>query len=267
MGGFFNGTPPIRFTGTRVIPSNTLTWAIATYDGAHLRTYIADGDGTNLVLDNSRAQTGTVDTGATITGIDENLVVGAKHRKGHAPGWHGTRECRGLLQRHDVAVHRVRHRAHAERDLLGHLGLRPERQAGPRSGALHPEVGHEQQRQPDRAVQGFVDAGNVPAGSTYNVTVTTRRNPNRVHSRYRTQRQDQSRSRRRLHDRRRLRRGKLHHELDVDWVPGGRRLLHGHLAQHELRRRMGRRGQVHDRCLGVRDVPLLVVPGAGLGDR
>jgi hypothetical protein len=81
-GGYFNGKAH-ALTGVRVIPNMTLTWAIATYDGAHLTTYVANGDGTNLVLDNSVAQTGTVATGATITGIDENLVVGAKHRKGH----------------------------------------------------------------------------------------------------------------------------------------------------------------------------------------
>jgi Concanavalin A-like lectin/glucanases superfamily len=92
VGGFFNGKSVDNFTGTRVIPSNTLTWAIATYDGAHLTTYIADGDGSNLALDASRAQTGTVNTGATITGVDENLVVGAKHRRGHAPGGSGTNE-------------------------------------------------------------------------------------------------------------------------------------------------------------------------------
>ena len=66
--------------------------AVATYDGAHLRTYVADGDGTNLALDRSVAQTGTLDTGATITGVDEKLVVGAKHRKGHAPGGSGASE-------------------------------------------------------------------------------------------------------------------------------------------------------------------------------
>jgi hypothetical protein len=81
-GGYFNGKAR-ALTGTRVIPSKTLTWAIATYDGAHLKTYIADGDGRNLILDNSVSQTGTLNTGATITGVDENLVVGAKHRKGH----------------------------------------------------------------------------------------------------------------------------------------------------------------------------------------
>jgi hypothetical protein len=81
-GAYFNGTAR-ALTGTRVIPNKVLTWAIATYDGAFLRTFIADGDGSNLVLDNSREQTGTVATGATITGIDEDLVVGAKHRKGH----------------------------------------------------------------------------------------------------------------------------------------------------------------------------------------
>jgi Concanavalin A-like lectin/glucanases superfamily len=92
VGGFFNGKSVDTFTGTRVIPSNTLMWAVATYDGAHLSTYIADGDGQNLVVDASRAQTGTLNTGATITGIDENLVVGAKHRRGHAPGGSGTNE-------------------------------------------------------------------------------------------------------------------------------------------------------------------------------
>ena len=64
VGGFFHGNAADTFTGTRVIPGNTLTWAVATYDGAHLRTYVADGDGTNLVLDRSVAQTGTLDTGA-----------------------------------------------------------------------------------------------------------------------------------------------------------------------------------------------------------
>jgi hypothetical protein len=83
VGGYFNGKAR-ALTGTRVIPSKTLTWAIGTYDGAYLKTYVADGDGRNLVLDNSVAQTGTVTTGATITGIDENLVVGAKHRMGHS---------------------------------------------------------------------------------------------------------------------------------------------------------------------------------------
>jgi hypothetical protein len=92
VGGFFNGSSVDNFTGNRVIPSNTLMWAIATYDGAHLTTYVANGDGSNLALDKSVAQTGTLNTGATITGVDENLVVGAKHRMGHAPGGSGTNE-------------------------------------------------------------------------------------------------------------------------------------------------------------------------------
>lgn len=81
-GGYFNGTAH-ALTGLRVIPNQTLTWAIATYDGTQLKTYFADADGKSLVLDSSAPQTGTVATGATITGIDENLVVGAKHRRGH----------------------------------------------------------------------------------------------------------------------------------------------------------------------------------------
>ncbi len=81
-GGYFNGEAH-ALTGLQAIPNKTLTWAIATYDGSQLKTFVADADGKNLVLDSTRAQTGTVATGATITGIDENLVVGAKHRKGH----------------------------------------------------------------------------------------------------------------------------------------------------------------------------------------
>jgi hypothetical protein len=92
VGGFFNGNAVDSFTGTRVIPGNVLTWAVATYDGGHLRTYVADGDGANLALDRSVAQTGAVNTGSTITGVDENLVVGAKHRKGHGPGGSGANE-------------------------------------------------------------------------------------------------------------------------------------------------------------------------------
>ena len=43
-GGYFNGSAH-AVTGLRAIPSKTLTWAIATYDGAQLKTFIADGDG------------------------------------------------------------------------------------------------------------------------------------------------------------------------------------------------------------------------------
>jgi len=82
VGGYFNGVAH-SLTGIHAIPNKILTWAIGTYDGANLKTYVANGDGSNLVLDNSGPRTGTVATGATITGIDENLVVAAKHRMGH----------------------------------------------------------------------------------------------------------------------------------------------------------------------------------------
>jgi hypothetical protein len=85
VGGFFNGTARDTFTGTRVVPGDTRTWAVATYDGAHLTTYVADGDWTNLALDTSVAQTGTLDTGATITGVDENLVVAPSTARGTPP--------------------------------------------------------------------------------------------------------------------------------------------------------------------------------------
>src|SRR5580765_5123491 len=67
VGGYFNGSAH-SLTGTHVIPNKTLTWAIGTYDGTNLKTYIANGDGSNLILDNSGPRTGTVSTGATITG-------------------------------------------------------------------------------------------------------------------------------------------------------------------------------------------------------
>jgi hypothetical protein len=54
VGGFFNGNSTDTYRD-QVIPSNTLTWAVATYDGARC-AYIAHGDGTHLVLDNSRAR-------------------------------------------------------------------------------------------------------------------------------------------------------------------------------------------------------------------
>lgn len=82
VGGYFNGVAH-SLTGIHAIPNKSLTWAIGTYDGVNLKTYVANGDGSNLVLDNSGPRTGTVATGATITGIDENLVVAAKHRMGH----------------------------------------------------------------------------------------------------------------------------------------------------------------------------------------
>jgi hypothetical protein len=79
-GAYFNGTAR-ALTGTRVIPHNTLVWAIATYDGAQLKTYVANGDGSNLVLDSSKAQAGTVATGATITGIVRRAFPNATDRR------------------------------------------------------------------------------------------------------------------------------------------------------------------------------------------
>ena len=81
-GGYFGGGGGDLYLGTNPIPSGTTVIVAAVYDGAHLSTYIANGDGSNLRLDQSVAKTGTLATGATKTGVDENLVVGAKHTKG-----------------------------------------------------------------------------------------------------------------------------------------------------------------------------------------
>ena len=53
-------------------PSTTPIWAIATYDGAHLRTYVARGDGTHLALDRSVARTGTLNTAPGGSGTNED---------------------------------------------------------------------------------------------------------------------------------------------------------------------------------------------------
>jgi len=86
VGGYFAGTAMDTFTGTTPIVPFQWTHTAATYDGANLRTYV------NGNLDQTVAQTGATSTGATITGIDEKLVVGAKHRLGHAAGGTGTAE-------------------------------------------------------------------------------------------------------------------------------------------------------------------------------
>ena len=164
---------PRALTGTRVIPNKTLTWAIATYDGAHLKTYIADGDGSNLVLDNSVAQTGTVATGATITGIDENLVVGAKHRMGHLVDGTGTENLEGFFNG-TMSRFIVFNTALTQSEIASVIsGSVPSGKPGPVqahfiqksvvSSGVHPTV-------PYRVSW---TQGTCPTGSTYNVTATT----------------------------------------------------------------------------------------------
>jgi hypothetical protein len=174
VGGFFNGTATDTFTGTRVIPSNTLTWAVATYDGAHLRTYVADGDGTNLVLDNSRAQTGTLDTGATITGIDENLVVGAKHRRGHAPGGSGTNEVAEAFFNGTMSRFMVYDTALTQTEISSVVsGSVPSARPGPVQAHLIQKSVMSGGANPTVPYKISWTQGTCPAGSTYNVTVTT----------------------------------------------------------------------------------------------
>jgi hypothetical protein len=173
VGGFFDGSSTDTFTGTRVIPGNTLTWAVATYDGAHLRTYVADGDGTNLALDQSVAQTGTLNTGAAITGIDENLVVGAKHRKGHGPGGSGTNEdaeafFNGTMSRflvYDTALTQTEIAA----DIAGAPSVRP----GPLQARLIPKSVMSGGAGPSVPFRLSWPQGTCPAGSTYNITAAT----------------------------------------------------------------------------------------------
>lgn len=174
VGGFFNGSSTDTFTGTRVIPDRTLTWAIATYDGAHLRTYIADGDGTNLVLDQARAQTGTLDTGATITGIDENLVVGAKHRKGHAPGGHGADEDAEAFFNGTMSRFIVSDTALTQSQISSVIsGSAPSAKPGPVQAHLIRKSVISGNSGPTTPYKISWTLGACPAGSTYSLTVTS----------------------------------------------------------------------------------------------
>ena len=81
VGGFFDGTAGTSFLGVRGLTPGTWTNVALVFDPvAHtLSSYI------NGVLDHTEPRSGTLDTSISHNGIDENLVVGAKHRLG-GPG-------------------------------------------------------------------------------------------------------------------------------------------------------------------------------------
>ena len=182
VGGFFNGHSVDNFTGTRVIPSNTLTWAIATYDGAHLTTYVADGDGTNLALDKSVAQTGTLNTGATITGIDENLVVGAKHRKGHAPGGTGTNEDAEAFFNGTMSRFLVYDTPLTQSQIAAVISGSGAGKPGPVQAHLIPKSVMSGGAAPTVPSRIAWTQGTCPAGSTYTVTATAAGGPTVSHT-------------------------------------------------------------------------------------
>jgi hypothetical protein len=174
VGGFFNGKSVDNFTGNLVIPSNTQTWAIATYDGAHLTTYVANGDGTNLALDKSVAQTGTLNTAATITGVDENLVVGAKHRKGHVPGGSGTNEDLVAFFNGTMSRFMVFNTALTQPQISSLVsGSAPSRTPGPVQEAFVQKSAMSAAANPTVPYKVSWTQGTCPAGATYRLTVTT----------------------------------------------------------------------------------------------
>jgi Concanavalin A-like lectin/glucanases superfamily len=174
VGGFFNGHAVDTFTGTKVIPSNTLTWAIATYDGANLNTYVANGDGTNLALDKSVAQTGTLNTGATMTGVDENLAVGAKHRKGHAPGGSGTNEIAEAFFNGTMSRFMVYGTALTQSEIAAVISAAtPAAKPGAVQAHLIPKSLLSGGANPTVPSKISWAQGTCPAGATYHVTVTT----------------------------------------------------------------------------------------------
>jgi hypothetical protein len=78
VGGFFSGHQTNNFTGSVEIPISTWTNVAFIFDPTthKLQSYV------NGALDHEQTQTGTLDPSITHNGIDENLVVGAKHRQG-----------------------------------------------------------------------------------------------------------------------------------------------------------------------------------------
>jgi hypothetical protein len=180
-GGYFNGTAH-ALTGVRVIPNNTLVWAIATYDGAQLKTYIADADGKDLVFDSSRAQTGTVATGATITGIDENLVVGAKHRKGHFVDGTGGEIAEGFFNG-TMSRFIVFDTALTQSEISAVImNSVPSAKPGPAQAHLHQQEVMSGGTNPTVPYYVSWSQGTCPAGAKYNITITTDGKSNVVHS-------------------------------------------------------------------------------------
>ena len=78
VGGFFSGQGNTTYTGVTAITAGPWQNVAFVFDNvAHtLTTYV------NGVFDHSEPQTGTLDPSIIHNGIDENLVVGAKHRQG-----------------------------------------------------------------------------------------------------------------------------------------------------------------------------------------
>ena len=171
-GAYFNGTAR-SLTGTRVIPNKTLTWAVATYDGAQLKTYIANGDGSNLVLDSSKEQTGTVATGAAITGIDEDLVVGAKHRKGHWVDGTGGEIAEGFFNG-TMSRFIVYNTALTQSEISSVIsGSVPSGKPGPVQAHFIQKSIMSSGANPTVPYKVSWTQGTCPSGSTYNVTLST----------------------------------------------------------------------------------------------
>jgi hypothetical protein len=181
VGGYFNGTAH-ALTGLRPVPDKTLTWAIGTYDGAQLKTYLANGDGTNLVLDNSIAQTGTVATGSTITGIDENLVVGAKHRKGHFVDGSGGEILEGMFNG-TMSRFIVYDTALTQAEIAAVIsGSGPAGKPGPVQVHFIQKTVVSSGANATVPIQVTWSKGTCAAGSTYNVTARSSGNPTVVRS-------------------------------------------------------------------------------------
>ncbi len=77
MGGFFNGIADQNLAGSKGITPGTWQNVAFVFDQVnHLLITYVDG-----ILDHSAPRDGTLDSSQAINGLDEKLVIGAKHRE------------------------------------------------------------------------------------------------------------------------------------------------------------------------------------------
>ena len=216
----------------------------------------------------ARAQTGTVATGATITGIDENLVVGAKHRKGHFVDGTGGEIAGGIFNgtmSRFIVFNTALTQSEISSVIIGFWSRVPSRapfrrtsyQKSVMSSGANPTVPY----------NVSWAQGTCPSGSTYNVTITSGGNSTVVHSTA-------------LSARINLAVGPAY-TIAVDCGLGGSSTTNvtstgyqegaasytGTWQRTSFSGAWGGAARYTERLIGVRDVSMLVVPGARLGDR
>jgi hypothetical protein len=123
-----------------------------------------------------------VATGATITGIDENLVVGAKHRKGHFVDGTGGEIAEGFFNG-TMSRFIVFNTALTQGEISSViLDSVPGAKPGPVQAHLYQRAVMSGGANPTVPYHVSWAQGTCPGGSTYNFTITSSGNPTVVHS-------------------------------------------------------------------------------------